>query len=262
MRPLPKPTWLPKYAGIIPNIIASIRAHSAGVAPTLESIPQLNTSMMMSEPLSSLIRDMQETEFRSWGFVIYRCAYATESQWASYLEFFKAAVRDELEFLELSTLLWPLLEWTIIEDRETLDGASKHQVRRKFSEWTTERCTERDGAGADEAFMERRPRFQFCIYIDQKCLDTVDQYRAWVEAGAEGVRKRVICVVLDKDCKSRGRGRGGFPPIEGCVKQDTGWMYVAVDCIPDVYDRLSFEALADDYKRPPKVWPRGDPMPL
>ncbi|KAJ3542583.1 hypothetical protein NM208_g4014 [Fusarium decemcellulare] len=261
MRPIPKPSWA-AYISIIPDIIASIRMHASGASPTLQSIPQLNTSMMKQEPLSRLIRDMQESDFQRWGFVIYRCAYDNQSQWESYLEFLKAAVRDELQYRELETLLWPLLEWTIVEDEENLDGASKHQVRKKFSQWTTERNTRRDGAGADEPFVEERPRFKYCIYVDQKCLDTVDQYEAWVGAGAGGALKHVVCAILDKDCSLHGRGRRGFPAIEGCVRQDTGWMYMGVDFIPCVYNRLSCEDLAEDYERPPEVWPSGDAMPL
>ncbi|KAF4962297.1 hypothetical protein FSARC_9615 [Fusarium sarcochroum] len=256
MRPIPPPPWLMNYAGKIPSIVTSIRQHPEGVAPTLESIPQLNTSMMKCEPLSSMIRDMQETGFKRWGFVIFRSAYTDESQWKSYIEFFKAAVEDDLKFYEISTLLMPHLEWTIIEDHETLNNASKQEVRERFSQWTAERSVERDGPGAEEPFVEKRPRFQYCIYVDQKCLDTFDQYKAWAESGAEGIMKEVVCVILDKNCKKSGRGSRGFPRVEGCKKEYTGWMYTSVDSISDVYNRLSFEDLADhDYRRPPEVWP-------
>ncbi|KAJ4249433.1 hypothetical protein NW762_012288 [Fusarium torreyae] len=258
MRPLPPPPWLLNYAGIIPSIITSIRQLPAGVTPTLESIPQLNTSMMESEPLSQLIRDMQESDFKLWGFVIFRSVYTDESQpqWKSYIEFFKAAVEDNLKFYELSTLLMPHLEWTIIEDREILNNASKQEVRERFSQWTAERSVERDGPGAEEPFIEKRPRFQYCIYVDQKCLDTFDKYKAWAESGAEGIKQHVVCVILDKDCKPTGRGRRGFPRIENCTRHDTGWMYTSVDCVSEVYNRLSFEDLAEhDYRRPPEVWP-------
>jgi hypothetical protein len=72
--------------------------------------------MLKDEPLSCIIQHMQEDGFRNWGFVVYRCAYANDSQWESYLEFLKEAVREDLEFFELETLLWKHLKWTIIED--------------------------------------------------------------------------------------------------------------------------------------------------
>lgn len=249
------------YAHIIPEVMMSIQGHPRGVEPTLQSIPQVNHTMLKEQPLSSVIRDMQETGFQRWGFVIYRCAYAKNAQWESYLEFIKASVQEELEFDGLYTLLWKYLDWTIIEDRETLDGASKQEVRERFSEWSAARSVERDGPGADEPKVEEAPRFRYCIYIDQKCLDTVDRYEAWAEVGALGGLKFVVCAVLDKDCKPKGRGRRGFPPVEGCTREDTGWMYTHVGNIPSVYNRLSYQELADDdYSRPPKIYPTVELM--
>jgi hypothetical protein len=151
------------YPDKIPSIITSIRQLPSGVAPTLESIPQLNHAMIYHEPLSSLIWDMQATDFRRWGFVIFRTVYTEESQplWDSYIEFLKTSVEEELELKELSTLLKPLLEWTIIEDRETLDNASKQQVRERFSEWASQCSVERDGPGAEEALRQEFPRFRY-----------------------------------------------------------------------------------------------------
>ncbi|KAF5532678.1 hypothetical protein FNAPI_12897 [Fusarium napiforme] len=228
MRPLPQPPWMRNYHRKVPSIIASIRNHPEGVAPTLESIPQIDESLKAIEPfspLSTLIRDMQETEFKRWGFVIFRSVYTEKSQtqWESYIEFFKATVEDKLKHLELWTLLEPHLEWIIMEDCETLNNASK----------------------------------------DQKCLDTVDQYAAWVEAGAEGHKRAVVCVMLDAKCKPGGRGRNGFPSIEGCAKEYTGWIYTGVQGIPALYDNLFHQELKEqDAPRPPGVMLSRDLMPI
>ncbi|KAF5697219.1 hypothetical protein FGLOB1_12915 [Fusarium globosum] len=93
MRPLPQPPWMRNYRRKVPSIIASIRNLPEGVTPTLESIPQIDESLKATEPFSpfsSLIRDMQETEFERWG-----------TRWESYIEFFKATVEDTLNHLEL-----------------------------------------------------------------------------------------------------------------------------------------------------------------
>ncbi|KAM0433469.1 hypothetical protein ACHAPT_004349 [Fusarium lateritium] len=261
MRLIPRPAWMVNYMNI-PSIISSIRQHPPGAEPTLESIPQLNWSMG-EEPLSSIIENLQGDEFKSWGFVVYRCVYANYSQWASYLEFLKEAVREDLEFFELETLLWKYLEWTIIEDPSDLDGASKQHVRERFSNWAAARSVERDGPGADDPSLRKRPRFKYCVYVDQLCLDTVDQYKAWAEQGAPGPHKKVICAIIDRTAKPSGRGPKGYPSVEGYTRMDTGWMYTDVSVLSGVYDRLSFEKLSEhDYRRPPEVWPMGDPMPL
>ncbi|KAM0398469.1 hypothetical protein ACHAO7_004366 [Fusarium culmorum] len=200
--------------------------------------------MIKTEPLSSLIWDMQATGFNRWGFVIFRTVYTEESQrlWESYIEFLKASVEEYLEAMELSTLLKPLLEWVFIEDRETLDNATKQHVRESFSEWTSQHSVERDGPG--------------------KCLDTVHQYETWADAGAEGDDKQVVCVVLDKNCHRKGEGEGRFPRIEGCSREYTGWQYTSVNCLAHLYDKLSKQELSGyDYTRPPMVFPADGPMP-
>ncbi|KAF5676817.1 hypothetical protein FCIRC_6907 [Fusarium circinatum] len=268
MRPLPQPPWMRRYRRIVPSIIASIRDHPEAVAPTLESIPQIDESLMATEPFSpfsSLIRDMQETEFKSWGFVIFRSVYTEESQaqWESYIDFFKATVEDKLKYMELWTLLEPHLEWTIMEDRETFDNASKEQVRDRFSQWVSERSIERDGAGAEDPLAMYLPRYRYCVYVDQKCLDTVDEYAAWVDAGAEGHKRAVVCAMLDVKCEPGGQGRDGFPSIEGCTKEYTGWIYTGVQGIPTLYDSLFHQALKEqDAPRPPGVMLGSHSMPI
>jgi hypothetical protein len=257
---------MPKnYYGEIPSIITSIRQLPEGVSPTLESIPQINRPMLKREPLSGLILDMQETDFKRWGFVIFRTVYTEESQsqWESYIEFLKASVEDRLEFFELSTLLKPHLEWTIIEDCDTLENASKQHVRERFSEWAFQRSVERDGPRVEEAFQHDFPMFRYCIYVDQKCLDTVTQYEAWAEAGAPGCSKQVVCALIDKRCKSKRQGKGKFRRIEGCSREYTGWQYSSVHTLPSLYDKLSLMGLMEhEYARPPQIFPGDDVMPV
>ncbi|XEU96394.1 hypothetical protein FSHL1_001679 [Fusarium sambucinum] len=251
------------YYGKIPRIITSIRELPSGVAPTLDNIPEINHTMIKTEPLSSLIWDMQATDFKRWGFVIFRTVYTEESQplWESYIEFLKASVEEDLEFKELSTLLNPLLEWVIIEDQETLNNASKQHVRERFSEWTSQHSVKRDGPGVEDAFRQQFPRFRYCVYVDQKCLDTVAQYEAWAKAGAEDGDKQVVCVVLDKNCHQKGEVKGRFPRIEGCSREYTGWQYTSVHCLAHLYDKLSKQELSGyDYTRPPMVFPADGPM--
>lgn len=106
MRPLPQPPWMRNYRRKVPSIIASIRNLPEGETPTLESIPQIDESLKATEPFSpfsSLIRDMQETEFERWGVVIFHsvCTEKSQTRWESSIEFFKATVEDTLNHLEL-----------------------------------------------------------------------------------------------------------------------------------------------------------------
>ncbi|KAM0073949.1 hypothetical protein ACKRZS_014819 [Fusarium odoratissimum] len=150
-----------------------------------------------------------------------------------------------------------------MEDCETFNNAPKEQVRDQFSQWVSERSIERDGAGADDPLAVYLPRYRYCVYLDQKCLDTVDQYAAWVEAGAEGHKRAVVCVMLDEKCEPRGRGRNGFSSIEGCTKEYTGWIYTGVEGIPSLYNSLFHEELEEqNTPRPPGVMLGRDLMPI
>ncbi|KAF5631191.1 hypothetical protein F52700_6895 [Fusarium sp. NRRL 52700] len=266
MRPLPQPPWMREYRRKVPSIIASIRNHPEGVAPTLESITQIDESLKATEPFapfSSLIRDMQETEFKRWGFVIFRSVYTEKSQtqWESYIEFFKATVEDKLKHLELWTLLEPHLNglsWKIAK-LSTTPRRNRLAIG-FFSGLPSDPLG--DGTGAEDPLAVLLPRYRYCIYVDQKCLDTVDQYAACVEAGAEGHERVVACVVLDGKCEPGGRGRNGYPSIEGSTKEYTGWIYTGVEGIPQLYNRLFHEELEEqDAPRPPGVMLSRDIMP-
>lgn len=114
MWPILRPAWMASYLGTVPPVVSSIRQNPPEAEPTLDSIPQVDEPIIKDQPLSSIIRYMQEDGFHAWGFAVYRCAYVSALQWASYLEFLKEAVREYLEFVELEPLLWKHLERTII----------------------------------------------------------------------------------------------------------------------------------------------------
>ena len=69
-----------------------------------------------------------------WGFVIYRCTYKNDQDWAR----FKQLVHDRTKQLiaESDTPeIADSLEWTFVEERATLDGASRPQLRERFNTW-------------------------------------------------------------------------------------------------------------------------------
>jgi|SRR6478735_9165625 len=80
---------------------------------------------------------------------------------------------------------------------------------------------------------------------------------------AEGHKRAVVCVILDEKCEPRGRGRNGFPSIEGRTKEYTGWIYTGVEGIPSLYSSLFHEELEEqDSPRPPGVMLGRDLMPI
>lgn len=241
--------------------------------PTLESIVQYkNVPSRWKEPLATIIQTMQDTGFHTWGFVIYKGVYTDDDVWKRYMNFMKEQIlqslvvsdwdpiREERGYIKL---LPQYLKYTIIDD-PALNGASKGEIRELFREWTANRSVERDGTGADHPWLTTDylvPRFSHCIYIDEVCLATLARYEAWKAAGGKGSKPLVACVLIDANCDSAGQGRSGFHDVEGCTRRYTGWMYVSLKSIPEMYNLQSiecthgFEEFDTSYSRPPLIYP-------
>lgn len=249
-------------------------------SPTLSDIPQIQQHEVQRETLGNMIRDMQVTGFHRWGFVVYRCTYSDDATWDRYVQQMNQAIHDELEFHGRDLLLSKYFEMKVIDDRATLENASKSRVRDHFVQWVeANQSVDNGGPGTANAFTKRLPMFNYCLYVDQKCLDTVKTHDEWAENDKtnpsplpdfikKNLKPYVNCVIIQKDCDPEGEGPDGFSNVEGCTKFFPGWMYAEVGTIPTLYDALNTHELADGYlgyQRPPLVYPsksEDNGMPL
>lgn len=125
-----------------PFCICHKHAISLKPRPALCDDPIMNTTTLPTLPdptdglggygLPSTIRSIQNTGFRRWGFRIYRCKYDDEDAWNRYVGNLETKLRKGLEATGSDYMLTPYHEWTIVEDHEALDGASKADVRSRF----------------------------------------------------------------------------------------------------------------------------------
>ncbi|KAI1124015.1 hypothetical protein F5Y10DRAFT_250508 [Nemania abortiva] len=179
------------------------------------------------------------------------------------------AVSDKLAERGQRELLEQYLTWTIIEDpvaesasaqaaSSPTNAGRKKEYRQRFDQWCRGRSIERDGRGAEHPATGHLPRFNFCVLVDDTCLETFRKWEHWVEAGRQGQEPIVAMILLDANCDQYGNGRMNFPVVEGCTREYTGWMYADVRSIPGLYDKLHYGGLTDgpgDYARPPLVYP-------
>jgi hypothetical protein len=69
-----------------------------------------------------------------------------------------------------------------MEDREALGGASIDAVCEKFVEWRDEHAVEHEEHWVRRMIPlakdapSRLPRLTYCLYVDQKCLNTVTAF--------------------------------------------------------------------------------------
>lgn len=117
----------------------------------------------------------------------------------------------------------------------------------------------------------RLPRYTYCLYVDQKCLDTVT---AFAEKFPKPSRfapspPPLVAVLIDGDFDESQYVRGGaraspdergqHPAVDGRTCWYVGWEYVDTNTLGSLYDELHSLRLDDprDYTRPPKITPCG-----
>ena len=230
---------------------------------TLEELERLNVMNMYDHELAHIIQSMQWTGYHKWGFRIYRCTYSDDEAWLRYVQYIKDQTISTLNFYGQQSLLEKYLDIQVVEVLE-LDGASKPHVKSLFADWAeTHRRTEQGGPGSATTFAERMPRFNYCVYVDQACLDTLLTREKWSRELEQGDAEKetemppsVVCVVIDANCKPEGEGMDGYEPVEGCTRYFPGWTYCIIDLLTTLYDQLHFEDMSrglDLYERPPGV---------
>ncbi|GKT64089.1 hypothetical protein ColTof4_04365 [Colletotrichum tofieldiae] len=122
--------------------------------------------------------NMLSTGVHKWGFVIYRCTYDDDELWNRYLAQLKSFCHDELVEERRAELLEQYLDWVVIEDRATLDNASRFEVRKHFNQWLSGQNIPTFPAKAyTNTSPIELPRFRYCLYVDKQCLNTVTQFQ-------------------------------------------------------------------------------------
>lgn len=90
--------------------------------------------MVIPSPESQMLEGLKHSKHDKWGFVIYRCTYKNDQDW----HHFKQLVHDRTKKAMAESdapEIADSLEWTFVEDRDTLDGASRSRLRRHFNAW-------------------------------------------------------------------------------------------------------------------------------
>ncbi|KAK5637687.1 hypothetical protein RRF57_013402 [Xylaria bambusicola] len=229
------------------------------------------TDDFLNSTMGATAQFMRDTGFETWGFLIYRCTYGDDEAWNRYMEAFKKQVHSVLEHYGRDWLLEKYAQWTVVEDEETLNGASKQQVRERFVQWRDQHSVSRElsevaAVVRQSAFWAtheslRLPRFTYCLYVDQKCLDTLKQYSEVEANGARWAAWPVI-VVIDGDYSPGSRythPHRQYPEIEGCTDEYVGWQYAQVGSVVTMYDTFHYERmdLGGNFTRPRAIHPLG-----
>lgn len=240
-------------------------SHDKGTQYTLET-----TTAEQIQDLLSFYR------LQRWGFVIYRCTYGNDDAWASFMRHLNQKTKQlVLTDTYDSPTLAGSLDWNVQED-QSLDGASKDEVRRRFKQWVASgaRVEFPSDLDADKTrFLPiENPRYNYCIHVDRASLNSVVKHASQPDQPDLKKRGWVNLIRADEswdypdfdrfDWAARAREMEseeedpfdeGEEEVEGSKLSDVGWMKVCVDgLIPDVYAALTSPHMWDNmYCRPP-----------
>ncbi|KAJ9149128.1 hypothetical protein NKR19_g5827 [Coniochaeta hoffmannii] len=133
------------------------------------------------KPDTAIANALEEDKLDHWGFVIYRCTYGSQEKWDKFLALAKQEARDYLERWGTGDLsVYDKMDWTVIEDAETLNGASILDATRKFDAWVkADGRAEMQHITSPDTWRSCAPRYQFFMYVDEESLESVvDDERA------------------------------------------------------------------------------------
>lgn len=230
---------------------------------TLPTLPDPNDGLG-GYGLPSIIRSMQKTGFRKWGFRIYRCTYDDANAWNRYMDNLGNELGKGLEATGSDYMLTPYHEWTIVEDREALDGASKADVRSRFRQWSEARSVQRDGPGANHELIGQAglvARFEACIMVDKECLDSMEKNKAkanrlepyFAVIGLDRLAPPPVPPTGEELEELREDGDGDMLEDDG---GDETWMLASCQSYVELYDELC--GMGPWWRRrqaPPNIYP-------
>lgn len=233
-------------------------------ATALPTLPDPNEGLG-GYGLPSTIRSMQKTGFRRWGFRVYRCTYDDDAAWDRYVANLENELKEGLEATGSDYMLTPYHEWTVVEDREALDGAAKGDVRSRFRQWSEARSAERDGPGADHELIGQAgllARYEACIMVDKECLDSMETNKGkanrlepyFVVIGLE--RLAPPPEPLTEEDLEELRETGDEDMLEEDDGDDETWMLASCQSYVELYDELC--GMGPWWRRrrgPPDIYP-------
>lgn len=151
-----------------------------------------------SNKADELERLLMSDGFQTWGFVIYRCTYKSDADWAKFMTLLREKTLRNLKGyngLDLLNQFSP----TVFDD-PSFEGATAATLRAHFNQWAVT-ASEYEKSQQIKGPCVRSSRYRFFVMVDQEALESVlncpnDQGSAFVR-------------LVYADCKLEAPGQGG-----------------------------------------------------
>ena len=159
-----------------------------------------------------LERLLDKDKFKTWGFVICRCTYQSDSEWEKFMARLHKRVEKYLGYYSGLDLLGSFAP-KVLEDR-FFEGATVISLREKFNEWAMTAVIEKQGMDPSYLLHLKNGRYRFSIMVDQEALDSI------LSTSEDGVQEGFVRLV-NAEWKPEGLDeeelaeRGGPGPEDG-----------------------------------------------
>jgi hypothetical protein len=221
----------------------------------------------MSLPSSQrvIFECLKNDKHNKWGWVIYRCTYDDDEGWTRFKQFIIQQSHANITKSDTPELADSLV-WTFVEDRATLDGVSKDQLRSRFKQWAPKALKTEQPRVEDHRYGTYGiPRYTYFIHVDEGALKSV------VYDAPQPPKRDLYGVgyvnFIDADWKPLselpsivGDISAGeddvYAPIDGCTEENVGWMKIASYMVgADFYQAMmgNQDLWYAFYKRPPEI---------
>ncbi|KAF2221331.1 hypothetical protein BDZ85DRAFT_283404 [Elsinoe ampelina] len=207
-----------------------------------------NTPLMREPALTAPNQhDRLEAEMRhlgqtTWGFVIYRCTFASNDDWEKVMAKLKQQdmTLDEWPSYALKPHLRDGLKYTVFEDR-ALDGATKEQVLEQFKGWLDTEPWRSEQPLSDKT-IRLAARYDICLMIDEASLKSILDVRLQGGRDDEEVSIGYVYAL---------RYEANSPPDPD---ENYWWMRISFDDLSiRWYDLLSRDGWHNEHKQHPDI---------
>ncbi|KAF2432536.1 hypothetical protein EJ08DRAFT_647982 [Tothia fuscella] len=122
-----------------------------------------------SNDADNIERFLQEDGHPIWGFVIYRCTYADDSEWGEFMKRLKHETEGVFKDEQCNGMdIYDRLRWTVFDEKSSFDGVDDSVVRQHFTNWMKSAPQEEQNTTRGLS-----QRYRFCVQVDQDALDSV-----------------------------------------------------------------------------------------
>ncbi|KAI3318139.1 hypothetical protein HD806DRAFT_325466 [Xylariaceae sp. AK1471] len=103
-----------------------------------------------------------------WGWVVYRTCYKPEfdTAWEIVKSATEKRARQRIAQSDAPDIA-DKMDWVFVEDRESLEGVSRNELKRRFRDWAR---AENPSWNVDEAKYSRGSRFTYFVQVDEPTL--------------------------------------------------------------------------------------------